>query len=87
MTRTTLVLPEPLHQKLTLTAKREGISLTRLVQRLLALALASQEDSQLPAIYHGLQELQGAGQPGITDASTTINQTLYGQKGVWRSDV
>jgi plasmid stability protein len=86
MGRTTLVLPEPLHQKLRLTAQSEGTSLTKLVRELLAQSLARRENGQLQALYQGLKELEGAGKRGISDASTTIDEMLYGQKGVWRGD-
>ena len=84
MARTTLVLPDALHQRLTLTAKSEGTSLTKLVGDLLSKALAKREKSQLEQIYEGLNELEGVGEPGVTDASTTIDKLLYGEKGAWR---
>ena len=86
MVRTTLVLPEPLHQKLILTAKSENTSLTRLVGDLLAKAVAKHETGQLQTIYQGLKELEGGGEKGIADASTTIDETLYGRKGAWRGN-
>lgn len=86
MVRTTLVLPEPLHQKLRLTAQSEGTSLTKLVRELLAQSLARRENGRLQAIYRGLKELEGAGERGINDASMSIDTLLYGEKGVWRGD-
>ena len=52
MARTTLVLPDPLHQRLTLTAKSEGISLTRLVGDLLSKALTKERESNNLCIFH-----------------------------------
>lgn len=86
MVRTTLVLPEPLHQKLRLTAQSEGTSLTKLVRELLAQSLARRENGQLQALYKALKELEGAGERGISEASMTIDTLLYGQKGAWRGN-
>jgi len=38
----------------------------------------------LKRMYDDLAELEGVGDPGITDASTTIDETLYGEHGAWR---
>jgi hypothetical protein len=35
-------------------------------------------------MYEVLNQLEGIGPKGVTDASTTIDEVLYGEKGVWR---
>ena len=41
---------------------------------------------RLDRMYKVLKEMEGIGDPDITDASTTINETLYGENGAWRGD-
>jgi hypothetical protein len=33
-------------------------------------------------MYKVLRKLEGVGEPGVTDTSTTIDETLYGEKGI-----
>jgi len=37
-------------------------------------------------MYAGLNAFREAGSPGITDASTTIDETLYGDNGAWKGE-
>lgn len=46
--------------------------------------LEQYERQRVNRIYDGLKELDGIGDPRITDASTTIDETLYGERGVWK---
>jgi hypothetical protein len=84
MTRTSLYLPDTLHQRLMIAAKREGEPLSRLVRHLLNQALAKQEAGKLKQMYTTLKELDGIGGAEITDASTTIDEVLYGEHGAWK---
>jgi hypothetical protein len=81
MIRTSIILPTPLYHRLTLAAQQERKSLSALIRDLLAKALAGQEKVQLKRTYAALEKLNGVGPKGITDASTTINETLYGEHG------
>jgi NADH/NAD ratio-sensing transcriptional regulator Rex len=81
MIRTSLVLPEALHQRLVTYAKEEKKSITKLVQELLVKALATKEQVRIRRMYQDLSELENLGPRGVKDASTTINQTLYGDEG------
>ena len=42
------------------------------------------DPDHISRVYEGLRELDGAGEHGITDASTTIDEVLYGENGAWR---
>ena len=84
MFRTSLYLPTTLHQRLRVASKQEGKPLSRLVSELLDRALAAKEDHKLQHMYSGLQTRGGFGVKGVTDASTTINETLYGETGAWK---
>lgn len=42
-------------------------------------------EADLDRIYKGLNKMEGmAGQPSVTDASSTIDEVLYGENGAWR---
>ncbi len=86
MLRTSLYLPTTLHQRLLLTSKQERKSLSHFVGELLDRALTAKEDVQVQRMYKGLKSLRGIGPQGITDASVTINETLYGERGAWRDN-
>jgi hypothetical protein len=79
MMRTSLVLPESLHQRLVTYAKKESKSIRKLVQELLVKALSAKEEVRIQRMYQDLRELENLGPRGVKDASTTINQTLYGE--------
>jgi hypothetical protein len=42
------------------------------------------EAKRLHRMYDVLKELDGMGGRHITDASTTINEVLYGENGTWK---
>jgi hypothetical protein len=37
-------------------------------------------------MYEVIWKMKGIGDPNITDASTTIDEVLYGENGAWRSE-
>lgn len=82
MMRTSLVIPEALHQRLVTYAKEENKPIKKLVQELLVKALATKEQARIKRMYQDLSELENLGPKRVKDASTTINQTLYGGGGV-----
>lgn len=84
MIRTSLLLPELLHQRLSIIARRKGTSLTKIVRQLLDAALAKAERTEMQHTYKVLRELDGVSQKQITNASEKINETLYGEQGAWR---
>jgi predicted DNA-binding protein len=84
MLRTSLYLPTPLHQRLIVASKQEGKPMSRLVGELLDKALASRESAKLQRMYSGLLKKGGFGPANITDASTTIDEVLYGANGAWK---
>jgi hypothetical protein len=84
MIRTTLTLPENLHQRLVITSRQEGKNFSEAVRDLLSLAYTIQRKGQVKRIFQGLRELDGIGDAAITNASTTIDEVLYGERGAWR---
>ena len=58
--------------------------MAQLVEEKLAPILDEQEQTRLKRMYHGLFALEGMSKEPITNASTTIDETLYGESGAWR---
>jgi hypothetical protein len=85
MIRTSFFLPATLHQRLLMVSGHEGKSLSDLVRELLDKALVSREQARISGTYEALEKLEGICRDKITDASTTINDTLYGEYGAWRA--
>ena len=73
-----------LYHRLMIVAKQDGMSVSALMRKLLDKALTRQEEKRIKHMYTVLKELDGAGGDKITDASTTIDEVLYGEKGAWR---
>lgn len=85
MTRTSLILPDSLQQRLALAAKFEGVSVSHLMRDLLIKALEKREEARLDQLYDAFEEMEGmAGQLNVTDASATVDEVLYGEKGAWQ---
>lgn len=40
--------------------------------------------AELKRMYDGLGKMKGLGSKEIKDGSTTINEVLYGEQGIWR---
>jgi hypothetical protein len=84
MIRTSIFLPDTLHQRLLIASRWRNKSFSELVREILNKALVVDEDAQIKHMYQTLSKLEGLGEKGVTDASTTINETLYGEHGVWK---
>ena len=78
-------MPATLHQRLLMVSGYEGKTLSDLARELLDKALVSQEQARIARTYKALEKLEGICKENITDASTTINETLYGEYGAWRA--
>ncbi len=81
MLRTTLYLSENTHLRLKRAAKKRNTPISKLTEAILDKALARDEAADLEQIYQAFENLEGIGGNDITDASTTINEVLYGVKG------
>lgn len=61
-----------------LAAKHHQASLGDYTRHLLDEALIVEEKDRIELMYQDLADLDGIGPQGLTDVSTTIDQTLYG---------
>lgn len=77
-------LPEALHQRLVIAARKENEALSAYARRLLDRALAQKEQARIERTYQALAKVKGIYKEKVTDASSTINETLYGEKGAWK---
>lgn len=82
--RASIMLPAALHQRLRMVSRQEDKPLSQVVREILDRELARREHERLDGMYRALKALDGAGGAGITDASTTIDEVLYGENGAWK---
>jgi hypothetical protein len=80
MVRTSLLLPASLYQRLFSVSKERGQSLSATLRYLLEPILHSEEEVKRRQVYEAFHKVQGISNASITDASTTIDQVLYGQQ-------
>ena len=85
--RASFYIPEALHQRLIMASQRKKTNISDLARDLLDQGLKSVEDQQLDEMYRGLEQLEGFIKDPITDASTTIDEVLYGEHGSWRGSL
>ena len=78
MIRTSLSLSNTLYQRLILAAKHHQATFADYTRHLLDEALIVAEQDRIETMYQDLAELDGIGPKGLTDLSTTIDATLYG---------
>jgi predicted DNA-binding protein len=82
--RTSITLPPALFQRLRDFAAQKGKTMSQIVEDGVKRVIQKDQEIHLRQVYETLKELDGAGGKGITDASTTINDVLYGDNGAWK---
>jgi hypothetical protein len=82
--KTTLTFSPTFWQRLRMVAQAQQRSVSRFVEEELDTLLHQQEQKKLERLYQALKKWQGTGSPQIIDASTTIDETLYGEQGAWK---
>lgn len=85
MIRRTVAFTNALNQRLKMLAKEKDKNFSEIVRDLLARALETEKEARLQRMYKAFDSLDGIGDNSITDASITINETLYGEHGAWRA--
>ena len=76
--KTTMNFSPAFHIRLKMAAEQAGKPMAQLVEEKLAPVLDEQEQARLKRLYAGLFELEGMCKDPIIDASTTIDEVLYG---------
>jgi hypothetical protein len=86
MTRISLCLPKYLYQRLLVAARCQEKSILHFVRVLIAKTLAADEDQRREGVFQAGDKSEGIGKNPISDASTTIDDVLYGENGAWKGD-
>lgn len=86
MIRTSLYLPDTLHQRLLALSQREGKSFSALARALFHQALECGQEHDVAETYDALDALEGIGEPQTVDPANRVDEVLYGEKGAWRGD-
>jgi hypothetical protein len=87
MIRTSIVLTPALHQQLSLLARQEGKKLSEFVREQLGRMVVEDRQTQINRMYANIQKMRGMIKDNVTDASITINEVLYGNKGSSADDI
>jgi hypothetical protein len=82
--RATFTIQPGLLERLRLFAKEQNRPISAVVEEGIQKIIGEHEARRLDRMYEGLKKLEGAGDPSITDASTTIDEVLYGEHGAWK---
>ena len=84
MMRTTIYLPDTLHQRLRIASKKQKQSVSKLATDILDDGLSEHENKSLDRMYEAMEKVKGVSKGGDADVSSTIDETLYGENGTWR---
>jgi hypothetical protein len=84
MIRTSILLPAALHKELEIASRQDGETVTGLIRYAVEHFMRARNSAKLKKLYETLREMEGMGDKHVTDASTTIDEVLYGEKGAWR---
>ena len=86
MTRTSLYLPASLHQRLQMASKRQRKTLSQVAIELLDEGLSVDEDNKQDDVYRALKSIKGVVKDNDPHASSSIDETVYGDKGAWSGE-
>mgnify|MGYP002862754665 CR=1 FL=1 len=82
--KTTLTFSPGFLQRLRTYAQQSRRSMSRIVEDEVDTAFKERERQRLDKMYQAIEKYMGSGSPEITDASQTIDETLYGENGAWK---
>jgi hypothetical protein len=82
--RTTITIQPSLFERLKLFSREHGKTMSEVIETGVREVIQRQESNRLDQMYRTLRQMDGQGEPGITDASTTIDEILYGDTGAWK---
>jgi hypothetical protein len=82
--RTTIVLSPLVLQSAKDFAAKKKKSLSEIIEEGVLELMKEEEQQRIKRMHEALSKLEGIGGSDITDASTTIDEVLYGEDGVWR---
>jgi hypothetical protein len=81
---TTIRLQPSLLERLKMFSREHNTTMTEVIESGIRQIIEQQEQTRIKRMYKGLFALKGVGKAGVTDASTTIDEELYGESGAWK---
>lgn len=84
--RTTILMQPGLFKRLKIYSAQRGRPVSEIIEKAVRQVIEQDEHERLNRMYDGLFELAGRGKSNITDASSSIDETLYGEQGAWKGD-
>lgn len=81
---TTVRLHPALLHRLKAFSEERGKTLSEIIELSVSRLIEQQEKDRLKQMYKGLFELAGMCKEPITDASSSIDEILYGENGAWK---
>lgn len=81
---TTIRMQPSVLERLRFFAQERGRTMSEIMEEGVNHVLEQYESQRLDRLYEGLKQLDGIGDPSITDASTTIDEVLYGEQRAWK---
>lgn len=84
--RTTVAFQPSLLQRLKIFAEKRGKTVTEIVEASTREYIEKQEQPQIDQLYQGLFELAGMCKEPVENASTSIDDLLYGDNGAWKGE-
>jgi predicted transcriptional regulator len=84
--RTTFTIRPSLLERLKIFTRETNRPMSTVVEEGISTVLKRYEEKRLTKMYQGLSELVGVSNVPITDASSNIDEILYGENGAWRGD-
>jgi hypothetical protein len=84
MLRTTINLPVALHHQLQFLARGRQTTVSEVVRKFIEQGLEAQKSNLLDDSFEALKAIQGIATGGRADASTQIDEILYGKEGAWK---
>ena len=84
--KTTVTFSPAFLQRLKAVAHEQNSPVSRVIEVEMSKVLHEREARKRSKMFAALRKWRGTGSPGVTDASQTIDETLYGANGSWKGE-
>ena len=84
--RTTFTIRPSLLERLKIFTRETNRPMSAVAEEGISTVLEHYECQRRTKMYQGLTELVGMSNVPIPDASSSIDEVLYGEKGIWKGD-
>ena len=83
---TTILFRPGVFKRLKLLSQEQNKPISEIVNTAVRGALEIGDQPRLERMYKGLFTLVGTGKKGVSDASSTIDDVLFGEAGAWKGE-